>query len=219
MKRKRPFVVVNLTEKEERIVCFEVGDGDGICEEQQLPLPLADPQGPGPWFSFMLVNVGKKPSVKKQTEIRCHSYPCLVQRVKNLNSPEDWQILIQIGPFLSWDNAIRFSHLWSNKTRGQMPRIAKGIFLGIHFRNEGYKLICASQRKDEIMAIIEKKRKFMKKEREFHFPHILNADRVDASYISAYLKEITKLGGDIPSLAKRLKKDQTPTTNITTTII
>ena len=182
------------------------GGGGGENDSQSLPLSLADPQGPGPWYSFMLVNIGVKPSVKKQTEIRCHSYPLLIQRVKNMTTAGDWQIIIVVGPFYWWDNAIRFSHLWSNRTRGQMPRTAKGIFLGKHFKNEGYRFLCLSQSKDELIKIVEKRKKKLKKEKEFKFPNVLNAERVDVSHVKAYLDQTSKLGGDFPSLVERRKK-------------
>lgn len=161
---------------------------------ENLPNELAIPQGPGPWHVFMLVNVGQRPSVKKQTEIRCHSYPGLIQHLKNLNSAGDWQILLQVGPFWEWDNAIRFCVLWSNKTRGQMPRIARGIYLCYKYQKEGFKLLCASQSKGELIETV-RKRKITRKnnEHEFRAPTHLNPSQVDVSYVARFLEESAKL--------------------------
>ena len=142
----------------------------------------------------MLVNVGQRPSVKKQTEIRCHSYPGLIQHLKNLNSAGDWQILLQVGPFWEWDQAIRFCVLWSNKTRGQMPRIARGIYLYIKYQDEGVKLICAKESKQELIESV-KKRKAARKKNEHNFepPASLNPTQVDVSYVTQFLEESAKL--------------------------
>jgi hypothetical protein len=159
-----------------------------------LPKELAIPQGPGPWFAFMLVNVGQRPSVKKQTEIRCHSYPGLIQVLKNLNSAGDWQILLQVGPFWEWDLAIRFCVLWSNKTRGQMPRIARGIYLCYKYQDEGYKLLCAGQSKDELIETVKRRKEILKNnERKFEPPASLNPGQVDVAYVTQFLEESAKL--------------------------
>lgn len=168
-----------------------------------LPKELAIPQGPGPWFAFMLVNVGQRPSVKKQTEIRCHSYPGLIQFIKNLNSAGDWQILLQVGPFWEWDLAIRFCVLWSNKTRGQMPRIARGIYLCYKYQKEGYKLLCASQSKSELIETVKKRREYLKlNERKFEPPPNLSAGHVDVAYVTQFLEESTKLSTGVGRKAR-----------------
>ena len=169
-----------------------------------LPKELAIPQGPGPWFAFMLVNVGQRPSVKKQTEIRCHSYPGLIQHLKNLNSAGDWQILLQVGPFWEWDQAIRFCVLWSNKTRGQMPRIARGIYLCYKYKNEGYRLLCAGQSKKQLIETVRKRKRTLKNnEHKFEPPASLNPSHVDVSYVDQFLEESAKLSsGDRHSKRK-----------------
>lgn len=172
---------------------------------EDLPKELAIPQGPGPWHVFMLVNVGQRPSVKKQTEIRCHSYPGLIQHLKNLNSAGDWQILLQIGPFWEWDQAIRFCVLWSNKTRGQMPRIARGIYLCYKYQAEGFKLLCASQCKKELIESVKKRKAARKRdEHNFDSPANLSATQVDVSYVTRFLEESAKLSSG-ETVSKRSK--------------
>lgn len=176
-----------------------------FCQKmsENLPKELAIPQGPGPWHVFMLVNVGERPSVKKQTEIRCHSYPGLIQHLKNLNSAGDWQILLQVGPFWEWDQAIRFCVLWSNKTRGQMPRIARGIYLCYKYQEEGFKLFCASQSKSELIEAVKRKKAARKKnEHNFEPPVSLNPTQVDVSYVTQFLEESAKLSSG-QGVAKR----------------
>ena len=172
---------------------------------RKLPPNLANPQGPGPWFAFMLVNVGHKASVKKQTEIRCHSHVQLVQELKNLNSAGDWRILMCMGPFDDWDKAITFTSLWSNKTRGQMPRIAKGLYLANKFRQEGYTVYCTEQTKEELVEVLKKRKEWLAlDEGNFVPPTTLNPTQVEVSYATDYLQESTRLA-TTPSAPKRFR--------------
>lgn len=162
--------------------------------KRRLSPHLSIPQGPGPWFAFMLVNVGEKASVKKQTEIRCHTHLKLIQELKNLHSAGDWRILMSMGPFNDWDKAITFTSLWSNKTRGQMPRIAKGLYLANKFKSEGYTVYCTHQTKTEFINLLKKRKLLLQiEDTNFSPPVALNPKQVDVSYASDYIEESKRL--------------------------
>lgn len=174
--------------------------------KRRIPDDLLEPQGPGPWFAFMLVNVGQKASVKKQTEIRCHTHVQLIQELKNLNSAGDWRVLMCMGPFDDWDKAIAFTSLWSNKTRGQMPRIAKGLYLANKFRSEGYTVYCTEQTKEELVEVLRKRKEWLDiEDGNFVPPATLNPNQVEVSYATEYLQESSRLAS-APPAPKRFKK-------------
>jgi hypothetical protein len=65
-----------------------------------VPVP-----GPGPWWVFMMVNGDADEDTKKQTEIRTHTYPELVQAIKNRKDHGSWIIVQKMGPFYKFFDA------------------------------------------------------------------------------------------------------------------
>lgn len=88
--------------------------------------------GFGPWFCALYFNLAKGP--KKQTDLRVHTYPLLFERI--MNGPKagsvggkGWVIIMMIGHFNNWNDAIAFHTLWSKQTRGKNRRIQRGLHL------------------------------------------------------------------------------------------
>jgi hypothetical protein len=111
--------------------------------------------GPGPWKVFMLVNVDENGATKKQTEIRIHTYPRLITQLKNKRSPGTWVLVLTIRDFEYLPNAFRFYRAWCLRTRGQGPRIARGLCLWKHYGEEyGVYIECLAQTRDEVRDVV-----------------------------------------------------------------
>lgn len=88
--------------------------------------------GLGPWFCALYFNLADGP--KKQTDLRVHTYPLLFERL--MNGPrstsmggQGWVIIMMVGYFEKWADALAFHTLWSKQTRGKVRRIQRGLDL------------------------------------------------------------------------------------------
>ena len=121
------------------------------------PIPQC---GDPPWFVFLLVNVSETAS--KKTDIRIHSLPNVVEFVQNIIRPgksQLWRIVMAIGEFHRWENAIAFSHKWENGKRGCKSRVLGGFELFGYYR-EAYKLclyITPNTKDETIQSIMKNK--------------------------------------------------------------
>lgn len=102
--------------------------------------------GLGPWFCSLYFSLASNP--KKQTDLRVHTYPLLLERL--MNGPKansvgtnstvgGWVLIMVIGYFEQWDDALAFYTLWSKQTRGKTRRIQRGLDLFYRY-NKSYKL-------------------------------------------------------------------------------
>jgi len=106
------------------------------------------PGGPGPWYCCLLMNMSE--TCKKQTHVFAHTYPHLA--VDRLNQPAQtllsethrrrrkrrveqqqqdacWVMVLMIGRFEAWNDAVAFLHLWMDHTRGKLRRLERGVEL------------------------------------------------------------------------------------------
>lgn len=100
--------------------------------------------GPGPWFCALYFNLADSKGTKKQTDLRVHTYPLLFERV--MNGPkaasvgsQGWVIIMMVGHFERWEDAVAYHTLWASQTRGKFRRIQRGLDL-FHEYAEQYKL-------------------------------------------------------------------------------
>lgn len=90
--------------------------------------------GPGPWFCALYFNLAITKGTKKQTDLRVHTYPLLFERIMNWPKAgsvggRGWVIIMMVGHFDSWKDAIAYHTLWASQTRGKYRRIQRGIDL------------------------------------------------------------------------------------------
>jgi hypothetical protein len=86
--------------------------------------------GPGPWFCSLLLNTSE--TSKKQTHLIAHTMPHLAVDIFNKSKTDKsycWVILLKIGPFDVWSEAVAFLNLWTDKTRGKSRRLERGLEL------------------------------------------------------------------------------------------
>lgn len=85
--------------------------------------------GLGPWFCALYCCLDE--GAKKQTDLRVHTYPVLLERIMNgaSNKTKGWVLVLMIGYFERWADAVAFHTLWSKQTRGKHRRIQRGIDL------------------------------------------------------------------------------------------
>jgi hypothetical protein len=106
---------------------------------------------PGPWFCSLLFNTSEE--CKKQTHLISHTLPHLAVDVLNkpptVGSEEKkrsreteencWVMILKVGPFEKWAHSVAFLNLWTEKTRGKMRRLERGLDL-FHMYKNAYKL-------------------------------------------------------------------------------
>ena len=90
---------------------------------------ITAPGGLGPWFCGLFFNTCQKS--KKQTHVIAHTQLSwasmhLNKQAKYVQSNVGWVAVMKVGPFSSWQNAVSFVYLWTDKTRGKCPRILQG---------------------------------------------------------------------------------------------
>lgn len=91
------------------------------------------PGGHGPWFVALLFNTSEHS--KKQTHLLAHTLPHLAVDVLNKtthhreNRKNCWVLMIKVGPFDRWSDAIFYLNMWNAKTRGRIKRLERGIDL------------------------------------------------------------------------------------------
>jgi hypothetical protein len=134
-------VAVNATNKKQKRLVHEI-----------------EPPGLGPWWAFMLVNVGADEDTKKQTEVRLDTSPELINAIKNANDQGDWVTVMKLGPFYQLDKALAILSEWSDGTRGPGPRIAQGICLWEKYRDDGVRAAILNQSKREVQDIFRRRR-------------------------------------------------------------
>jgi len=86
--------------------------------------------GPGPWFCSLLLNTSE--TSKKQTHLIAHTMPHLALDIFNKSKTDAsycWVMLLKIGPFEKWSEAVAFLNLWTDKTRGKSRRLERGLEL------------------------------------------------------------------------------------------
>lgn len=86
--------------------------------------------GPGPWFCSLLLNTSE--TSKKQTHLIAHTMPHLAVDIFNKSKTDKsycWVMLLKIGPFNVWSEAVAFLNLWTDKTRGKSRRLERGLEL------------------------------------------------------------------------------------------
>ena len=94
--------------------------------------------GLGPWFCSLIFNASQRS--KKQTHLIAHTLPHLAVDILNKPASDDkkrsreeeeecWVMILKIGPFEQWQNAMAFLNLWTSKTRGKMRRLERGFEL------------------------------------------------------------------------------------------
>lgn len=85
--------------------------------------------GLGPWFCALYCCLDE--GAKKQTDLRVHTYPVLLERIMNgaSNKTQGWVLVLMVGYFERWVDAVAFHTLWSKQTRGKHRRIQRGIDL------------------------------------------------------------------------------------------
>lgn len=90
--------------------------------------------GLGPWFCALYFNLADSKGTKKQTDLRVHTYPLLFERV--MNGPKassvggkGWVIIMMVGHFERWQDAVAYHTLWASQTRGKFRRIQRGLDL------------------------------------------------------------------------------------------
>lgn len=125
---------------------------------ERIRLRDVEPPGVGPWWAFMMINVRASEETKKQTEIRLHTYPDLVQAVKNEEGLGDWAVVARLGPFWELDMATFIVSQWSDGTRGPGPRLAQGICLWHQYRSRGLQLWLIRQTRDQVRRIFDERR-------------------------------------------------------------
>lgn len=107
--------------------------------------------GNPPWYVFLVVNLG--PKAIKQTDIRIHSDPDVIEYIQNriyATSREIWHTVMSIGPFFVWDKALDFMRCWSQYTRGNRSRIVRGVVLYTElYQKENLQLRFTSKTKQE----------------------------------------------------------------------
>lgn len=98
--------------------------------------------GMGPWFCSLYFSLADSP--KKQTDLRVHTYPRLLERL--MNGPKasafgtgGWVLVMMVGYFEQWTDALAFYTLWAKQTRGKTRRMQRGLDLFARYRDE-YKL-------------------------------------------------------------------------------
>jgi len=122
------------------------------------PVTELEPPGLGPWYAFMMVNVGADEDTKKQTEVRLDTNPELVKAIKNDIDQGDWTIVLKLGPFYDLDFAGLILAEWSDGTRGPGPRIAQGLCLWERYRDAGVHLAVNYQTKQEVQKVFQARR-------------------------------------------------------------
>lgn len=128
---------------------------------------IDDSDGPGPWYVFMLINVVGGTSggnSKKQTEIRISSYPQLYKQIKNTLTNGNWVIVEQFGPMNDWNEALGIYNKWGERSRGQGPRIAKGLILRKQYKNVQFTYL--NQSKDEVVKMFTDRKDNNKKRKK-----------------------------------------------------
>lgn len=90
--------------------------------------------GPGPWFCALYFNLADAKGTKKQTDLRVHTYPLLIEHVLNgskmaSSSCQGWIIIMMVGYFERWRDAVAYHTLWASQTRGKFRRIQRGLDL------------------------------------------------------------------------------------------
>jgi len=89
--------------------------------------------GPGPWFCALYFNLADAKGTKKQTDLRVHTYPLLFEHVLNGSrvaaSCQGWIIIMMVGYFERWRDAVAYHTLWASQTRGKFRRIQRGLDL------------------------------------------------------------------------------------------
>ena len=85
--------------------------------------------GLGPWFCALYISLAR--GAKKQTDLRVHTYPILFERLMNgpkatSTGNDGWALVMMIGHFDYFKDALSFYTLWSKQTRGKLRRIQRG---------------------------------------------------------------------------------------------
>jgi hypothetical protein len=79
---------------------------------------------------------------KKQTHLIAHTMPHLAVDVLNKmpkrksKQTNCWVMILKIGPFNVWSDAVSFLNLWTEKTRGKARRLERGLELYEMYRTE-----------------------------------------------------------------------------------
>ena len=100
------------------------------------------PGGQGPWFVALLFNTSD--DCKKQTHLVAHTHPHMAMDILNKPVTSDrkkkerdenyWIIMMKVGPFDDWTKCVEYLHLWSNKIRGPMRRLERGLEIFSKYR-------------------------------------------------------------------------------------
>lgn len=123
----------------------------------------APPNGLGPWFCALIINLSFSKKCKEQSHLVAHTSPHLYVDWLNNGVPSSkrvegcvWITLMKIGPFLQWHDAARFQATWLNKTRSRQRRIERGLELYAQHR-ERYQLRMWAQyqTRDEALRTFE----------------------------------------------------------------
>lgn len=116
------------------------------------------PQGLGPWYVFVLVNVGSEEQ-KKQAEVRLHTSFELIKAIKNHVDQGDWAIVMKMGPFYDLDLGYLVLSQWADETRGPQPRIAQGLCLWQRYKHYGIGLWALDQDKKAVQEAFRETRR------------------------------------------------------------
>ena len=134
------------------------------AKEKELPPNVSrirdvPPPGPGPWWAFIMVNVGSEED-KKQAEIRLHTWPDLIKEIKNdSDSSGNWVIVVKLGPFYDLDLGLLALSQWGDETRGPQPRIAQVLCMWEkYYRKWGVQLHALSQTKREVQEVFQERK-------------------------------------------------------------
>lgn len=167
-------------EEEEEIAAFSTGS------RPKRRIVDIEPPGLGPWWAFMMINVGTGEGSKKQTEVRLDTNPDLIKAIKNATDQGDWVIVMKLGPFYELEFAGLVFAEWSDGTRGPGPRIAQGICLWDRYKDRGINLWVIGQSKVEVQTIFRRRRE------ERHLLHVQDCQSIpgggyviDPGYITA----------------------------------
>jgi hypothetical protein len=112
--------------------------------------------GRSPWMVFLMVNIAKHAT--KKTEIRIHNDPSIVEYIQNNlhSSPSQmWRVIIAIGYFDVWLDALQFCVLWESNKRGCKSRLEHGALLFSNFKNQyNLQLQITPQAKEDVEKIV-----------------------------------------------------------------